>query len=51
MMKSLDSNTLENYEKPEMFVILFSDKNVICASILVDTGYGNGEEDGGHTFQ
>ena len=51
MMKSLDSNTLENYEKPEMFVVLFGDKNVIRTSTLIDTSYGNGEEDGVHTFQ
>lgn len=51
MMKSLNSNMLENYEKPEMFVVLFGGKNIIRTSTLVDTGYGNGEEDGGHTFQ
>lgn len=51
MMKLLNSNISENYEKPEIFVVLFGTKNVIRTSTLVDTGYGNGEEDGNHTFQ
>ena len=51
MMKSLTSNILENYEKPEMFVVLFGNKNVICSSPLVDMEYSNGEEDGSLNFQ
>ena len=39
------------YEKPEMFVTLFGNKNVVTASTLEDIGGGNGEEDGGITFQ
>lgn len=51
MMKSLNSNMSEKYEKPEMFVTLFGGKNVIRTSTLEDKDWGNGEESGGITFQ
>lgn len=49
-MKACHSK-LKEYEKPEIVIVLFGEKNVICASTLVDTGFGNGEEDGDITFQ